>query len=105
MVLFKNEQGQNDQVLIAIHHLVVDGVSWRILLEDLTTAYRQAFSGQTIRLPEKTASFALWSDGIRQYVEQHLGEAEKQYWQTAAAQSQKAAAVPIDHPRGRQSSG
>ncbi|MBD2518350.1 amino acid adenylation domain-containing protein, partial [Nostoc sp. FACHB-973] len=45
------------RLLIVIHHLVVDGVSWRILLEDLQTAYEQLSLGQAIQLPAKTTSF------------------------------------------------
>ncbi|OYV15455.1 MAG: Amino acid adenylation domain protein, partial [Methylococcaceae bacterium NSP1-2] len=52
---------QNSRVLIIIHHLVVDGVSWRILLEDLTTL----LSGQT-KLPAKTTSFKQWAETISQ---------------------------------------
>nr|WP_157529030.1 non-ribosomal peptide synthetase [Kibdelosporangium sp. MJ126-NF4]CEL21437.1 FIG01294969: hypothetical protein [Kibdelosporangium sp. MJ126-NF4]CTQ95996.1 FIG01294969: hypothetical protein [Kibdelosporangium sp. MJ126-NF4] len=48
-------------VLIAVHHLVVDGVSWRILLEDLNTAYQQVIRGETIDLGAKTTSFLDWS--------------------------------------------
>jgi amino acid adenylation domain-containing protein/non-ribosomal peptide synthase protein (TIGR01720 family) len=48
-------------VLVAIHHLVVDGVSWRILLEDLNTAYQQAVRGEPIDLGPKTTSFLDWS--------------------------------------------
>ncbi|MBE0343647.1 non-ribosomal peptide synthetase, partial [Paenibacillus sp. 28ISP30-2] len=43
-----------DHLLIAIHHLVGDGVSWRILFEDLATAYEQAVNGEAIRLPDNT---------------------------------------------------
>lgn len=49
------------QLFIAIHHLAMDGVSWRILLEDIETAY----TGQP--LLEKTASFADWSHALQQY--------------------------------------
>ncbi|WP_339373164.1 condensation domain-containing protein, partial [Paenibacillus elgii] len=42
--LFRCADG--DHLLIAIHHLVVDGVSWRILFEDLATGYEQTLSGQ-----------------------------------------------------------
>ncbi|WP_036667193.1 non-ribosomal peptide synthetase, partial [Paenibacillus sp. UNC217MF] len=45
-----------DHLLIAIHHWVVDGVSWRILFEDIASAYEQAAQGQDIRLPLKTDS-------------------------------------------------
>ncbi|MBV2240838.1 hypothetical protein KQR57_10555 [Bacillus inaquosorum] len=42
-----------DHLLIAIHHLIVDGVSWRILLDDIANGYKQAENGQVIQLPQK----------------------------------------------------
>ena len=47
--------GEPERLLWVAHHLVVDGVSWRVLLEDLESAYRQAV------LPPKTASFRDWA--------------------------------------------
>ena len=46
---------QRGRLLWVIHHLAVDGVSWRILLEDLETAYGQACAGAPLRLPAKRA--------------------------------------------------
>ncbi|MDQ3274207.1 MAG: amino acid adenylation domain-containing protein, partial [Actinomycetota bacterium] len=56
-VLFDLGTGQRPVLFLAAHHLVVDGVSWRILMEDLDTAYRQAVRGEIIRLGLKTTSF------------------------------------------------
>lgn len=50
------------RLLVIAHHLVVDGVSWRILLEDLETALLQASCGAPICLPAKTASYRLAAD-------------------------------------------
>jgi amino acid adenylation domain-containing protein/non-ribosomal peptide synthase protein (TIGR01720 family) len=54
----------NTTVLLAVHHLVVDGVSWRILLEDLNTAYEQALRGERIDLGPKTSSFQEWAQRL-----------------------------------------
>ena len=48
-VLFDRAAGRHPVLLLAVHHLVVDGVSWRILLEDLNTAYSQAAAGTAAR--------------------------------------------------------
>lgn len=61
--LFRCTDG--DHLLIAIHHLVVDGVSWRILLEDFAVGYEQALQGRLIRLPLKTDSFQTWAKQAR----------------------------------------
>ncbi|WP_410586702.1 amino acid adenylation domain-containing protein [Amycolatopsis sp. lyj-23] len=49
------------RVLLVAHHLGVDGVSWRILLDDLAAAYRQALRGEPVTLPPKTTSFRQWA--------------------------------------------
>ncbi|MFG0359406.1 condensation domain-containing protein, partial [Pseudomonas sp. zbq_11] len=54
------------RLLLVIHHLVVDGVSWRVLLEDLHDAYRQALAGSTPKLPTKTSAFKTWGERLQQ---------------------------------------
>ncbi|KUP39086.1 non-ribosomal peptide synthetase [Bacillus halotolerans] len=76
--LFQCQDG--DHLLIAIHHLVVDGVSWRILLEDITLAYEQLKNGEAITLPKKTDSYLLWAERLKRYAESADFEAENQYW-------------------------
>ncbi|MDN4111432.1 amino acid adenylation domain-containing protein [Paenibacillus polymyxa] len=70
-----------DHLLMAIHHLVVDTVSWRILFEDLTTAYEQALNGQPTRLPHKTDSFRTWAEGQSHYANGPEMAAEFAFWQ------------------------
>jgi non-ribosomal peptide synthase protein (TIGR01720 family) len=52
------------RLMLAVHHLVVDGVSWRILLEDLQHAYAQCVAGQPVELPPKTSSYQAWSEAL-----------------------------------------
>ncbi|MEG8279903.1 non-ribosomal peptide synthetase [Streptomyces sp. AHA2] len=52
--------GRPPRLLLTAHHLIVDGVSWRVLLEDLETAYRQARAGEPVRLPQRTTSVREW---------------------------------------------
>ncbi|MFD8235432.1 amino acid adenylation domain-containing protein [Streptomyces sp. NPDC059696] len=47
-------------VLVA-HHVVVDGVSWRILMEDLATAWRRFTAGEPVELPPVGTSFRRWT--------------------------------------------
>ena len=53
--------GQAGRLLLAIHHLAVDGVSWRILLEDLLAAYARLGRGEAAALPPRTTSFQRWA--------------------------------------------
>ena len=67
-------------MMFCIHHLVVDGVSWRILAEDFKTAVEQIIKGEEVKLPEKTASFIEWSNLLEEY-SNRLSEKEKLYWE------------------------
>ncbi len=68
------------RLLIAIHHLAVDGVSWRILLEDLATAYAQLRASQPVQLPAKTTSFQKWAGQLDAYASSTAPNAELAHW-------------------------
>ncbi len=76
----RGEPWENPRLLIAVHHLAVDGVSWRILLEDLQTALRQLAQGEAIKLPPKTASFRQWSEKLREYAQSADLAGQVPYW-------------------------
>ncbi|WP_265184968.1 condensation domain-containing protein [Bacillus gaemokensis] len=63
-----------------IHHLVVDGVSWRILLEDIGVGYEQVVNEEAIQLPQKTDSFQLWAEQLSLYANSPEMEKEREYW-------------------------
>lgn len=77
--LFKTKEG--DHLLIVIHHLVIDGVSWRILLEDIEIAYNQIRNGEEIKLSKKTSSYKDWSDRLFEYSRSSEALQEMEYWQ------------------------
>lgn len=69
------------RLLLVIHHLVVDGVSWRVLLEDLQHAYRASAAGKAIVLPGKTSSLQTWAQHLHRYAHSDALAAERDYWQ------------------------
>ncbi|HET6977261.1 MAG TPA: amino acid adenylation domain-containing protein [Pyrinomonadaceae bacterium] len=73
------------RLLLVAHHLVIDGLSWRILLEDLHRAYLQLKRGQDIDLGTKTSSFKQWGEGLRQYAAS--GKLDANYWLDAKRRS------------------
>ncbi|KUH75816.1 non-ribosomal peptide synthetase [Mycolicibacterium novocastrense] len=83
------------QLALVIHHLAVDGVSWRILLEDLNIAWAQHHSGQPTELPTGGTSFARWSSLLAE----HAGAADvaghAETWRQVAS---TAAALPAVQP-------
>lgn len=81
IVLFRLGDDENNRLLFIIHHLVVDGVSWRILLEDLVTAYQQLKTNQIpIQLPAKTTSFPEWSQKLVNYAQSDQVVAQFKTW-------------------------
>ncbi|GAB4213495.1 MAG: hypothetical protein OHK0022_50700 [Roseiflexaceae bacterium] len=71
--------GRDDRLLLVAHHLVIDGVSWRVLLGDLYQTYNQAQQGQAVALPPRTSSFAAWATRLTTL---QLEEAERTYWRS-----------------------
>nr|WP_277714027.1 non-ribosomal peptide synthetase [Paenibacillus mucilaginosus] len=92
--LFRCEDG--DHLLIAIHHLVIDGVSWRILFEDLAAAYGEAEQGSTAVLPLKTDSFQAWSRELAWYASTPAVERQREYWAGISAAAAATAPLPKD---------
>ncbi|MCY8758637.1 lichenysin non-ribosomal peptide synthetase LicA [Bacillus haynesii] len=90
--IFKTDQG--DHLLIVIHHLVVDGISWRILLEDFAAGYAQAEKGEPIILQEKTHSFAEYAARLKEYAGSKAFAKEIGYWQEI--EQAETAALPKD---------
>jgi len=76
--LFKTDQG--DHLLIIIHHLLIDGVSWRILLEDFQQIYHSLRAGEQPALPPKTDSYLEWSRQLLKYAGEEQALRELPYW-------------------------
>ncbi|MDX1874598.1 non-ribosomal peptide synthase/polyketide synthase [Mycolicibacterium sp. 120266] len=51
-------------LLLVIHHLVIDGVSWRILTDDLSRAWADVIAGRTPAVEPAPTSFRTWSETI-----------------------------------------
>ncbi|WP_234405638.1 non-ribosomal peptide synthetase [Paenibacillus sp. IHBB 10380] len=90
--LFKTSEG--DHLLLAVHHLVIDGVSWRILLEDLALGYEQRLANEEVSLPEKTNSYQQWSKELNEYANSRKLLREKPYWK--AVEEAEIARLPKD---------
>ncbi|OAD21768.1 pyoverdine sidechain peptide synthetase II, D-Asp-L-Thr component [Candidatus Thiomargarita nelsonii] len=93
LVLFKLTDSA--RLFWCIHHLAVDGVSWRILQEDLHTAYTQIAAGQTLQLPAKTSSFKVWAEHLNAYAVSEVLSSERADWQALPSFS-----LPVDNPSG-----
>jgi non-ribosomal peptide synthase protein (TIGR01720 family) len=58
---------ESDHLLLTVHHLAIDGVSWRIVLDDLEAAYRAHLDGGTARLPRRGTSIAAHARALDDY--------------------------------------
>ena len=95
LVLFR--LGEETRLLWCIHHLAVDGISWRILVEDLQTAYRQAMAGQPIQFPPKTSAFKDWAEHLLAWRGSESFAGETGYWRGLPQPTP----LPMDNPDGR----
>ncbi|TCL57597.1 iturin family lipopeptide synthetase A [Kineothrix alysoides] len=82
-----------DYLFIAIHHLVIDGVSWRILLEDLAEAYDAAVCEKEYKFPQKTTSFKSWAKALKKYAGSYQVLQEKKYWEQTVSHKYKSLTV------------
>src|SRR6476661_10876143 len=83
------------ELVLIIHHLAVDGVSWRIVLEDLNLAWAQHRDGQPIALPATGTSFARWASLLDEHARTRQVVEQAGAWRQVAAAP---AALPAAHP-------
>lgn len=82
VAIFKTNDG--DHLMMAVHHLVVDGISWRILFEDFAAGYHKKLNGEKIEFPRKTHSFKEWSERLHQFANSSALLKEIPYWEQVA---------------------
>lgn len=75
-----------DRIAFIIHHLVVDGVSWRILLQDFADLYQQVKEGKEHKLPYKTNSYQTWASELKTYAQKLKNTQERTYWESVCEQ-------------------
>jgi amino acid adenylation domain-containing protein/non-ribosomal peptide synthase protein (TIGR01720 family) len=88
-----------DHLLIVIHHLAVDGISWRILLEDLDTLYRQPAGDSIEKLPAKTSSVLDWARKLQQSADSSATHKALDTWLSLPWPTDYV--LPVDHASGR----
>ncbi|MEU7769457.1 amino acid adenylation domain-containing protein, partial [Nocardia sp. NPDC049190] len=73
------------RALIVIHHLAVDGVSWRILLPDFVAAWQHITQGRAVELPTQGTSMRRWAHALTAAAVDRAGEFELWHRVNAAA--------------------
>ncbi|WP_369197883.1 non-ribosomal peptide synthase/polyketide synthase [Streptomyces djakartensis] len=82
------------QLIFTVHHLAVDGVSWRILLADLETAHRQAATGHPVELPPATTAYGHWAARLEAHTRSGALDGDLDHWRRTTG-------APADLPAGR----
>ncbi|MEU9853530.1 amino acid adenylation domain-containing protein [Streptomyces sp. NPDC047974] len=85
-----------DRLFVTAHHLVVDGVTWRVLLADLELAYEQAARGLPVVLPEKSTGFREWATRLTEAAAAGRFADERPYWRAVEAASAACPPLPQD---------
>ncbi|MBF4485710.1 non-ribosomal peptide synthetase, partial [Flavobacterium sp. CSZ] len=84
-----------DRLALIVHHLVIDGVSWRILLEDLSNLYSTYLANGQSNLPLKTDSFQLWASRQAEYAKSEKIQQTRLYWEEIT--KEEIALLPTDY--------
>ncbi|PCK23143.1 non-ribosomal peptide synthetase [Bacillus pumilus] len=77
------------ELFIAAHHLVMDGISWRIIQEDLLNGLKQLAAGQDVVLAKKTASYEQWADALYEYAQTDPLQEQASFWQKITDQEEE----------------
>lgn len=93
-VFFRLGVGEAPRLFLTVHHLVVDGVSWRIILSDLAAAYEQLAAGKPVELGPKTSSYQQWSRRLTDHVRGGGLDHEIPHWK--AVNPAGGPALPVD---------
>ncbi|WP_170133611.1 type I polyketide synthase [Undibacterium pigrum] len=78
-------EGQASQLLLVVHHLVSDGISMQILLDDLSQALLDLQAGRAPALGRKTASVQAWAEHLKRQASQDAVLAEAEYWEVCTS--------------------
>jgi amino acid adenylation domain-containing protein/non-ribosomal peptide synthase protein (TIGR01720 family) len=90
-VYFRLDTTGEARLLIVCHHLIIDGVSWRILLEDL-----RAFMERTENAPGASVPFGAWARKLADVNLTEVAQQEGEFWLRQA--SLPATSLPVDYP-------
>jgi len=98
VVVFDLGPHRPQQLFFVIHHLLVDGVSWRVVIEDFENIYAALARNAAAVLPAKTTSFKKWADELMHYAASAQVLDEADYWLEVLRQS--SSGLPVDHDKG-----
>lgn len=96
-VYFEEEEGRPPHFLLVMHHFIVDGVSWRIILDDLQSGFFKLLHKQELKLEEATASFADWSRMLKDTSARTELQEQLPFWSELLEQADRQGALDRFH--------
>jgi len=103
VVYFDLGANRADRLMVVVHHLLMDGVSWRILLDDLLSVYQQLAQRGQANLPMKTSAFRDWAAALERFAQDETILEEIVYWQELA--ETRVSGLPVDYLDGKNTEG
>ncbi|MCK8108989.1 amino acid adenylation domain-containing protein [Pseudoalteromonas sp. 2CM41L] len=83
-VLINCSKTQTQRLLLIAHHLVIDGVSWRVLVDDLEQVYSQLLDQEKLQLSAKSSSIQKWGEYLEAYSQSDTFSQELEFWRRQA---------------------
>ncbi len=93
-ILFTGAQQQQYQLVIIVHHFTVDGISWRILLNDLVKLYDAYQKGEQLQLQQSMA-YHQWSQHLDRYLQKNPYTQDMRHWQALQSSAQGLVATDL----------
>lgn len=84
---------------VVMHHIISDGLSMRILMDELAAGYEAAMSHSAASLPDLPIRYVDYAQWHRQWLVEGEGERQLAYWREQLGQTHGVLALPVDHPR------
>ncbi len=78
--LLRSSDAWQDRLLLVVHHLAIDPLSWNLLVEDLERVYGAQLERTTVALPARTASYLAWARSLHEHAQTASAKAEAGFW-------------------------
>jgi amino acid adenylation domain-containing protein len=90
---------QEHVLLLIVHHIVCDGASMRVLIQEFTAFYTAFVEDRPVALPELPIQYADYAAWQRRSLQDGLLEPQLAYWRDQLSGQLAILALPLDHPR------
>ncbi|NGF10577.1 condensation domain-containing protein, partial [Enterobacter hormaechei] len=90
---------EDHQLLVTLHHIIADGWSLNILIDEFSRLYAAAAQGQTLELPPLALQYADYGSWQRQWLAEGEGQRQLAYWKAQLGEEHPTLSLATDHPR------